>query len=145
TVLFPTLARFANKKEFVNLRATLANGMRQILFVLLPATAAILALSEPIIRLVYQRGAFDPHQTQVAPTPLLRFAFSLPPNGLSLLQPRTFFSPQRPWQATALAVIDLVVSGVAAFALYKPFGIGGIVAGTGIGTSAAVFAQAFIL
>jgi putative peptidoglycan lipid II flippase len=145
TVLFPTLARFANKKEFVNLRATLANGMRQILFVLLPATAVLLALSDPIIRLVYQRGEFDPHDTQIVATALFWFAFSLPTNGVYLLQTRTFFSLQKPWQATALAVIDLVVSALAAAALYKPFGVGGIVAGTGIGTSAAVFAQAYIL
>jgi putative peptidoglycan lipid II flippase len=145
TVLFPTLARFANKKEFVNLRATLANGMRQILFVLLPATAALLALSDPIIRLVYQRGEFNAHDTQIVATALFWFAFSLPTNGVYLLQTRTFFSLQKPWQATGLAVIDLVVSAIAAFALYKPFGVGGIVAGTGIGTSAAVFAQAYIL
>src|ERR1700759_1066025 len=144
-VLFPTLARYANAKEFVNLRSTLANGMRQILFVLLPATALILALSTPIIRLVYQRGEFHPHDTQVVSTALFWFAFSLPTNGVYLLQTRTFFSLQRPWQATSLAVIDLVVSAAAAAALYKPFGIGGIVAGTGIGTSAAVFAQAYIL
>lgn len=145
TVLFPTLARFANNNELVNLRATLANGMRQILFVLLPATAAILVLAEPIIRLVYQRGEFHPHQTQIVATALFWFAFSLPTNGVYLLQTRTFFSLQRPWQATGLAVIDLVVSAVAAWALYKPFGVGGIVAGTGIGTSAAVFSQAYIL
>jgi putative peptidoglycan lipid II flippase len=145
TVLFPTLARFANNNEFANLRATLANGMRQILFVLLPATAAILALSEPIIRLVYQRGEFHPHQTQIVATALFWFAFSLPTNGVYLLQTRTFFSLQKPWQATSLAVIDLTVSALAAWALYKPFGIGGIVAGTGIGTSAAVFSQAYIL
>jgi putative peptidoglycan lipid II flippase len=145
TVLFPTLARFANNNELVNLRATLANGMRQILFVLVPATAAILALSHPIIRLVYQRGEFDAHDTQIVATALFWFAFSLPTNGVYLLQTRTFFSLQRPWQATGLAVIDLVVSALAAAVLYKPFGIGGIVAGTGIGTSAAVFAQAYIL
>ncbi|MCW2982014.1 MAG: integral rane protein MviN, partial [Solirubrobacterales bacterium] len=145
TVLFPTLARFANKGELVNLRATLANGMRQILFVLLPATAAILALSHPIIRLVYQRGEFNAYDTQIVSTALFWFAFSLPTNGVYLLQTRTFFSLQKPWQATGLAVIDLVVSAAAAALLYKPFGIGGIVAGTGIGTSAAVFAQAYIL
>lgn len=145
TVLFPTLARYANAKEFTNLRATLANGMRQILFVLLPATALILALSTPIIRLVYQRGEFHPHETEIVATALFWFAFSLPTNGVYLLQTRTFFSLQRPWQATALAVIDLVVSALAAWALYKPFGVGGIVAGTGIGTSSAVFAQAYIL
>jgi putative peptidoglycan lipid II flippase len=145
TVLFPMLARYANAEEFVNLRATLANGMRQILFVLLPATALILALSTPIIRLVYQRGEFHANETEVVATALFWFAFSLPTNGVYLLQTRTFFSLQRPWQATALAVIDLVVSALAAWALYKPFGIGGIVAGTGIGTSTAVFSQAFIL
>jgi putative peptidoglycan lipid II flippase len=145
TVLFPTLARFANNQEFVNLRATLANGMRQILFVLVPAAAAFLALSDPIIRLVYQRGEFGPAETTIVGTALFWFAFSLPTNGIYLLQTRTFFSLQRPWQATGLAVIDLVVSALAAWALYGPFGVGGIVAGTGIGTSAAVFAQAYIL
>jgi putative peptidoglycan lipid II flippase len=145
TVLFPTLARFANNKEFVNLRATLANGMRQILFVLVPAAVVFLALSDPIIRLVYQRGEFGPAETTLVGTALFWFAFSLPTNGVYLLQTRTFFSLQRPWQATGLAVIDLVVSAIAAAALYKPFGVGGIVAGTGIGTSAAVFAQAYVL
>ncbi|HSS41005.1 MAG TPA: murein biosynthesis integral membrane protein MurJ [Solirubrobacterales bacterium] len=145
TVLFPTLARFANAGEMDNLRATMANGMRQILFVLVPAAAAILALSDPMIRLIYQRGAFNPAETAVVATALFWFAFSLPTNGLYLLQTRTFFSLQRPWQATALATIDLVVSALAALALYEPFGVGGIVAGTGIGTTVAVIAQAVIL
>jgi putative peptidoglycan lipid II flippase len=145
TVLFPTLARFANRGEIENLRATMANGMRQILFVLVPAAAAILALSEPMIRLIYQRGAFGTAQTTLVATALFWFAFSLPTNGLYLLQTRTFFSLQRPWLATQLAVIDLVVSALAALVLYSPFGVGGIVAGTGIGTTAAVVAQTYIL
>ena len=145
TVLFPTLARFANLGEIDNLRATMANGMRQILFVLLPAAAAVLALSEPMIRLIYQRGAFDPAQTTLVATALFWFAFSLPTNGVYLLQTRTFFSLQRPWLATGLAGLDLVVSALAAALLYKPFGVGGIVAGTGIGTTAAVIAQAVVL
>jgi putative peptidoglycan lipid II flippase len=145
TVLFPTLARFANAGEIGNLRATMANGMRQILFVLVPAAAAILALSDPMIQLIYQRGEFHAAQTSIVATALFWFAFSLPTNGLYLLQTRTFFSLQRPWQATGLATIDLVVSALAALLLYKPFGVGGIVAGTGIGTSTAVVAQAIVL
>jgi len=145
TVLFPTLARFAARGELQNLRATMANGMRQILFVLVPAAAAVLVLSVPMIRLVYQRGEFTPEQTTLVATALFWFAFSLPTNGLYLLQTRTFFSLQRPWMATGLAGFDLVVSTLGALALYKPFGTGGIVAGTGIGTSAAVVAQAVVL
>ncbi|MGE0067713.1 MAG: murein biosynthesis integral membrane protein MurJ, partial [Solirubrobacterales bacterium] len=145
TVLFPTLARFANRGAIDDLRGTLANGMRLILFVLVPAAAAILALSEPIIRLVYQRGEFGPEATTLVATALFWFAFSLPTNGLYLLQTRTFFGLQRPWMATKLAALDLIVSTVAALALYKPFGIGGIVAGTGIGTTVAMAAQVVIL
>jgi putative peptidoglycan lipid II flippase len=145
TVLFPTLARYASRGAIDDLRATLANGMRQILFVLLPAAAAVLALSEPMIRLVYQRGAFDAAETTLVATALFWFAFSLPTNGLYLLQTRTFFSLQRPWMATGLAGFDLLVSTGAAWALYKPYGTGGIVAGTGIGTSAAAIAQAVVL
>src|SRR6201999_4348119 len=130
--------------EIGNLRATMANGMRQILFVLVPAAAAILALSDPMIRLVYQRGEFNPAETVVVATALFWFAFSLPTNGLYLLQTRTFFSLQRPWQPAPLGPIALVLSAVAALVLYKPFGVGGIVAGTGIGTSTAVVAQAII-
>ena len=145
TVLFPTLARFAARGEMENLRATMANGMRQILFVLVPAAAAVLVLSVPMIRLVYQHGEFTPAQTTLVATALFWFAFSLPTNGLYLLQTRTFFSLQRPWMATGLAGFDLVVSILGAALLYKPFGTGGIVAGTGIGTTAAVIAQAVVL
>ena len=44
TVVFPTLARFAARESTTDLRATMANGMRQILLVLVPAAAAILVL-----------------------------------------------------------------------------------------------------
>ena len=115
TVLFPTLARFAARGAIGDLRATMANGMRQIVFVLLPAAAAILVLSEPMVRLVYQRGEFTPSQTILVATALFWFAFSLPTNGLFLLLTRTFFSLQRPWVPTVIAAGNLVVTAVAAW------------------------------
>jgi putative peptidoglycan lipid II flippase len=144
TVLFPTLARFAARGAHDDLRATMANGMRQILFVLLPAAAAVLVLSEPMIRLVYERGEFTPDQTTLVATALFWFAFSLPANGLFLLLTRTFFSLQRPWVPTAIAAGNLAVTALGAFALYH-LGVGGIVAATAIATLASVVAQSVIL
>jgi putative peptidoglycan lipid II flippase len=144
TVLFPTLARFANAGEIDSLRSTMANGMRQILFVLVPAAAAMLVLADPMIRLIYQRGAFDAHETEVVATALFWFAFSLPTNGLFLLLTRTFFSLQRPWVPTGIALGNLVVTAGAALALYH-LGVGGIVASTAIATGASVVAQGVIL
>jgi putative peptidoglycan lipid II flippase len=145
TVLFPTLARFASRGDYENLRETLGKGMRQIVFILLPATAAILVLSEPMIRIVYQRGEFGPDQTVLVASALFWFAFSLPTNGMFLLLSRTFFGLQQPWIPTAIAGANLVVTIVASFFLYEPFGVPGIVAATAIATTLSVVAQVVIL
>jgi putative peptidoglycan lipid II flippase len=145
TVLFPTLARFAARADRDGLRATMANGMRQILLLLIPATAAILVLSEPMTRLIYERGVFDDTSTDLVSEALFWFAFSLPFNGLFLLLTRTFFSLQRPWLPTAISVANLVITAGAALLLYEPYGVGGIVAATGIATIASVIAQAWVL
>ena len=144
TVLFPTLARFANRGAIEDLRATLANGMRLIAFVLVPAAAAVVVLSEPIIRLVYERGEFGPADTTLTATALFWFAFSLPTNGLFLLLTRTFFSLQRPWIPTAISAGNLAVTALGALALYH-LGVGGIVASTAIATAVSVVAQGVIL
>ncbi|HEU5142001.1 MAG TPA: murein biosynthesis integral membrane protein MurJ [Solirubrobacterales bacterium] len=144
TVLFPTLARFATRGDHASLRATMANGMRQILFVLVPAMAAVLVLSEPMIRLVYERGEFTPQDTDLVATALFWFAFSLPTNGLFLLLTRTFFSLQRPWIPTTIAAANLAITALAALALYH-LGVGGIVAATAIATAATVVAQGVVL
>ncbi len=145
TVLFPTLARFAARGDRVGLRSTMANGMRQIVFVLVPAAAAVLVLSHPMVRLVYQRGEFDSQQTQLVATALFWFAFSLPSNGLFLLLTRTFFALQRPWLPTAISASNLAITGLASFALYRPFGVGGIVAATGFATFTSICAQTVLL
>jgi putative peptidoglycan lipid II flippase len=145
TVLFPTLARFAARGDVDRLRSTMASGMRLIVLLLIPATAAILVLSEPMVRVVFERGVFDAEATDQVSEALFWFAFSLPFNGLFLLLTRTFFSIQRPWVPTAIAAGNLAITAAAAFALYEPFGIGGIVAGTAIATAVSVAAQAVIL
>ena len=145
TVLFPTMARYAARGAFDDLRATMANGMRQIVLLLTPAAAAILVLSEPMIRLIYQRGAFDPSQTDLVATALFWFAFSLPFNGLFLLLTRTFFSLQRPWLPTAIAGGNLAITALFSGLFYGPFGVGGIVAATAIATAVSVAAQALVL
>ncbi len=145
TVIFPTLARYAAREEYDDLRSTMANGMRQILLLLVPAAAAILVLSEPMTRLVYQRGEFDAAQTQVVAEALFWFAFSLPFNGLFLILTRTFFGLQRPWVPASISGFNLAITALGAALLYKPFGIAGIVSATVLATIASVAAEALIL
>ena len=134
TILFPTLARFAARGAHDDLRRTMGNGVRQICLLLIPSAVAMAVLAEPITRLVYQRGAFGPHATDLRRPRWCWWSISLPFQGVSLLFSRTFFSLQRPWATTALAGLNLCVNAALAAALYGPFGIAGIVLGTVVGT-----------
>ncbi len=145
TVLFPTLSRFAARKDYDGLRNLVGNGMRQVFLLLIPAAAATLVLSTPITRLIYQHGAFGPSSTELVATALFWFSFSLPFSGVNLLLTRTFFSLQRPWITSGIAGLNLGVNVAVSVALYKPFGIAGIVVGTAASSAAMTLAQMHFL
>jgi putative peptidoglycan lipid II flippase len=132
TVLFPTLSRLAARRDATTMRRRLANGMRQINLLLIPAAAMLMVLTTPIVRLVYQRGNFTAHSTHLVSIALFWFAISLPFAGVNLLLTRTFFALQRPWIPTALAGVNIVVDVIVSVALYKSLGIAGLVIGTAI-------------
>lgn len=145
TVLFPALSRAAARHDHDDLRNIIGDGMRLILVLLIPAAAVSIALAAPIVRLIYEHGEFDAHSTALAAEALWVFSLTLPLNGLNLLLTRTFFALKDPWTTTKLAVLSLAVNLVVSVALYKPLGIGGIVAGTVAANIAVVTAQVRVL
>ncbi len=69
-------------------------GLRQIAFLLVPASVFTAVLAEPIVRLVYQRGRFTSEQTHVVAGALAAFSLGLTFNGVMLMLNRAFFSLQ---------------------------------------------------
>ncbi len=132
TVLFPTISRLAARDDIAGLRQTIASGMRQIFFMLLPASAFLLVLSEPVVKLVFQRGEFGPASTQLTSGALFFFAIGLAFNGASLLVIRAFFSMQIPWMPTKVAALGVVLNLVLDAILYGPMGTNGIPLSTSI-------------
>jgi putative peptidoglycan lipid II flippase len=119
TVLFPRLARLAASAELDGFRHTVGLGLRQIAFTLVPASAVSAVLAEPIVRLLYQRGAFGPSQTTVVAGALAAFSLGLTFNGMMLMLNRSFFSLQAPWTPTVIAVGNLILNTVLYAALYR--------------------------
>jgi putative peptidoglycan lipid II flippase len=132
TVLFPTFSRLAARRDMDGLRAVQGTGTRQMLLLLVPAAALMLVLSEPITRIVYQRGEFDAAQTDLVAEALFFFSLSLPFAGVNLILIRTFFSLQLPWRPTQIALANLGVNAGLDAILYQPMGVGGITLATAI-------------
>jgi putative peptidoglycan lipid II flippase len=131
TVLFPSLARLATRGEEGAFRNTVGLGVRQIAFMLIPASAVSAVLAEPITRLVYERGAFEPSQTPVVAGALAAFSAGLFFNGTMLLLNRAFFSLQSNWIPTMVALGNLALNAALDAAFYR-FGTWGIPLATSV-------------
>jgi putative peptidoglycan lipid II flippase len=125
TVLFPSLARLAARRDMDGFRTTVGLGLRQIAFLLIPAGVVSAALAEPITRIVYQRGAWGPHETAVTAGALAAFSGGLVFNGAMLMLNRAFFSLQSNWIPTSVALGNLALNAALDAAFYR-FGTWGI-------------------
>jgi putative peptidoglycan lipid II flippase len=77
TFLLPTLSGLAAEKNYDEFRSTLRNGVGYLVFVNLLMAALLIVLAEPIIRLLFERGAFDEGATRRAAFALQYLAGSL--------------------------------------------------------------------
>jgi putative peptidoglycan lipid II flippase len=125
TVLFPSLSRLAARGAQAEFRNTVGLGLRQIAFTLIPASAVSAVLAEPITRLVYERGEFEPSQTPVVAGALAAFSAGLFFNGAMLLLNRAFFSLQSNWIPTLVALGNLSINAALNAVFYR-FGTWGI-------------------
>src|SRR5207237_1404352 len=131
TVLFPSLSRLAARRDLPGFRHTVGVVLRQIAFLLVPASVASAVLAEPIVRLLYERGAFDPDQTIVVADALAAFALGLTFNGAMLMLNRAFFSLQSNWVPTVIALGNLGLNAALDAAFYR-FGVWGIPLSTSV-------------
>ncbi len=64
--LLPTLAAQAALRDTVQFRETLSRSLRAVLFATIPVSLLMMALSRPIIRMVFEHGSFTAADTAVA-------------------------------------------------------------------------------
>jgi putative peptidoglycan lipid II flippase len=131
TVLFPRLSRLAAREDSAGFRETVSLGIRQIGFLLIPASVVLAVLAEPIVRLLYERGAFGSSETGVVADALAAFTIGLTFNGMMLMLNRAFFSLQSPWIPTVVALANLALNAALA-AAFSSLGVWGIPLATSV-------------
>jgi putative peptidoglycan lipid II flippase len=144
TVLFPTLARLASRGDVRGFAGSVSEGLRLIAFLLAPAAVFSAVLATPIVRILYQRGAWGDHATAVTAGALAAFSAGLVFNGMMLLLNRAFFSLRENWVPTAVAVGNLVLNAILDAVFYR-FGTWGIPLSTAVVNVAGVIALLVLL
>lgn len=130
TAILPSLSRqaAANDEKGVNESLTLA--IKQIFFITCPSAVGLIVLREPIVKCLFQRGAFDETATAMTAEALLYFSAGL----LAFSVVRIFisvfnaFSDTRTPLRTALSAITLNL--VLSLILIRSMGHGGLALST---------------
>lgn len=77
TVLFPTLSEQAAKASLKDFKITLRHGINTITMISIPATVGIMVLSAPIVRLSFERGAFDAAASAMTSSALVFYSLGI--------------------------------------------------------------------
>ncbi len=73
----PIIARYAAKKDIGGLRKTFTSSLLMVFALTIPASAALIILAEPVIRLIFERGAFTAFDTTQTAAALACYAVGL--------------------------------------------------------------------
>src|SRR5690606_15714128 len=91
TVLLPELSRHLKGGRLAEAEQTQDQSLLIAMLLSLPAAAALIAMAEPIVRVLFERGAFDPSATRATAEALIAFSAGLPAYVLiRVLQPGYF-------------------------------------------------------
>ena len=125
TYLLPTLAGLAAERKFDEFRATLRQGMGHLLLVNLLAAVLLIALAEPIVRLLYERGQFGADATVRAAFALQCLAASLVGYSLVNILARAFFAVGDTQTPMKISLVCLVLNLILSLTLMFPLRQGG--------------------
>jgi putative peptidoglycan lipid II flippase len=131
TVVFPLISRHAAVGAWDDLASAYRRGMRLILALNIPAAVGLALLASPIIRMLFQRGAFSANDTAAMAPVLAVFAIGLPFLSFVNLALRAFYARQDTRTPVRAAVLSFVVNLALSLALMEPAGTLGLaIAGT---------------
>ena len=101
-------------------------------FVLVPALCLLYALSSEIVELIFQRGAFDAHDSSQTALALRAYLLGLPFYGLYKLLAPTFFALDRPRVPVMVSIASILANIIFCVFLVPHYGFTVLALGTSV-------------
>ena len=93
-VALPTFSSHAAHGDMAALRRSLLDALRWMVLLSLPASVGLMLLRVPVVQVLFQRGAFDAHSTQLVAWALLWYALGLVAHSVVEILARGFYALQ---------------------------------------------------
>ena len=138
-LIFPRLSRISGDVDKEEFGHTIQVTLRSMLFLLVPMMVGLMALSQPLVRLIYQRGDFSAMATELTATALLFFSLGMIGYGVQAILSRAFYANQNGRMPFISGVISIIINGVLCRFLLEPMGVGGLALASAVSSTAAAF------
>jgi len=132
TVLIPYFSEMAAQNDWQGCKRTISIYSRLLLIVCVPLTIGMITFSHPLIRCLYQHGAFTANDTRVVSAVQIAYAISIPFMSLGCIYVRFLSSVRRNEILMLVGVINLVLDIVFDIVFGKMFGVAGIALATSL-------------
>jgi putative peptidoglycan lipid II flippase len=132
TATLPAVSRHAAAHDTAAVRHTIADGLTLMLMLNIPATAGLLALATPIVRLIFERGAFTAADTAATAAALQFYALGLLGYSVVRIVSPTFYALGRNRTPVMVSVLTVLINAALNIALARVMGYRGLALGVSI-------------
>ena len=139
TVLIPELTRAVRGEDRSDVAHAESRGLELAVGLALPATLGLIVLSEPIVRLLFEHGAFTADDTKATARALMWLTLALPAHVLVKALSPAFFARENTLTPLVATLKGVVLAIAAAFLLGHWFGADGIAAAIALGAWSIAF------
>ena len=125
--ILPTLARQANPDQNIaapgSFQSTLAQGLRLVIILIIPATVGLFVLARPIVALAFEHGDFTAADTGLTAHVLRFYLIGLPFAAIDQLLIFAFYARKNTLAPALVGVLSVAVYLIVALALLEPMGL----------------------
>ncbi|MFQ5576806.1 MAG: murein biosynthesis integral membrane protein MurJ [Anaerolineae bacterium] len=118
---FPTFSALAAQKKWDELQHALTVTLRSILYITVPATIGLMLLAGPVVRLLYQRNAFDQASTRAVMWSLWFYTLGLVAHSMVEILTRAFYALHNTKTPVLVGVVSMGVNMLLSLLLLNLF------------------------
>ena len=132
TAALPDISRHSATDDRAAIRRIVSRGLRMMLMLNLPATVGLMVLAQPIVELIYERGAFIPRDSASTAAALMFYAPGLLGYSAVKIASPTFYSLRDSRTPVLVSVGSVLVNLLLNLILVRVMGFRGLALGTAI-------------
>lgn len=109
-LIFPSLSKMASSDDNEGYAASVCKSLKYVIFIIIPIMTGFLILSKPVIRVFYERGAFNENSTMLTSKALFFYSMGMIGFAISEIMNKSFYSLKDGKTPMRISIIGIVIN-----------------------------------